>query len=72
MLSSRPAMSMAAIANAAGYRALSSLTRALGIVARPAATGDDRGGSFEDEIDVGRAGVIVRAMGIAPCEVPWL
>ncbi len=59
------------IVQAAGYSSLTTLKRDLGILKQPARR---NGGEpvYSDLIDVDVAGWIVRALGISPCEVPWL
>ncbi len=69
-----PALTQQQIATAAGYGSRIALLRAIGL--EPTAKTVRRGKEYPPElrssIDVDGAGRIVRALGFAPHEIPWL
>ena len=70
-LRGRGSVTTGEIMQAAGYRSLTTLKRDLGILKQPARhnTHEPR---YNDTLDIDAAARIVRALGISPCEVPWL
>lgn len=72
MLRSRDPMSMEAIAKRAG-RSRSWVARSLGMIPYASKRSVTKpAGTFEDRVDVDVAATIIRAVGVAPCQVPWL
>jgi hypothetical protein len=69
-----PSLTQAAIARLAGYTSRIAMLRALGLAPTARAVKKDREypPEFRQSIDVGAAGRIVRAVGLAPHEVPDL
>jgi hypothetical protein len=59
------------IVQSASYSSLTTLKRDLGIFNNPSAA-TRANPLYTDTIDVDIAGRILRALGVYPCEVPWL
>lgn len=70
-LGRRVAKPIGQIVRDAGYTASSTLKRDLGILKQPVRDATAQP-IYNDELDVDVAGRIVRALGLSPCEVPWL